>query len=142
MKALGRQLLVELYNCDNERINDIKAVEQAMLEATRRSGATIINSDFHEFSPYGISGVIVIAESHVTIHTWPEYNYAAVDVFTCGDHIDPWTIQEALKEYFISENTSSMEVKRGLFKTSPGEDLPFKAEESTTIGGRHGGYSS
>ncbi len=142
MKALGRQLLVELYNCDFDRINDTKSVEKAMIDATEQSGATIVNSDFHEFSPYGISGVIVIAESHVSIHTWPEYNYAAVDVFTCGDHIDPWTIQEALKSYFKSDSVSSMEVKRGLFKTQPGQDLPFKADESSVLGGHSQGHSS
>ena len=129
MKALGRQLLVELYNCNDDRINEVKAVESAMVDAVRSSGATIVNSEFHEFSPYGISGVVVIAESHVSIHTWPEYNYAAVDVFTCGEHIDPWVIQEALQQYFKSDTTSSMEIKRGLFKTAPGQDLPFKAEQ-------------
>ncbi len=133
MKALGRQLLVELYNCDDDRINDIGAVEEAMIEAVRRSGATIVNSEFHEFSPYGISGVVVIAESHVSIHTWPEYNYAAVDVFTCGDHIDPWKIQDALQQYLKSDTASSMEIKRGMFKTEPGQDLPFKANQSSIV---------
>ncbi len=142
MKALGRQLLVELYHCDADRINDTQAVERAMLEATERSGATVINSEFHEFSPYGISGMVIIAESHVSIHTWPEYQYAAVDIFTCGDHIDPWIVQEALKEYFKSDTVSSMEVKRGLFKTPPGEDLPFKADPASVANERKGGYSS
>ncbi|MEX2572903.1 MAG: adenosylmethionine decarboxylase, partial [Balneolaceae bacterium] len=90
MDSLGRQLLVEFYDCEKSKLNDVSYIEQALLQATRESRATVISHNFHKFSPYGVSGVIVIAESHVTIHTWPEYCYAAVDVFTCGDLIDPW----------------------------------------------------
>lgn len=129
MEALGRQILVEFYDCDSDKINDVSFVESAFLEATRQSKATIISHNFHKFSPHGISGVVVIAESHVTIHSWPEYNYAAVDIFTCGDTIDPWIIQEYLKEAFESKNISSMEMKRGLFKVQPGERLLFKPQK-------------
>lgn len=129
MEALGRQILVEFYDCDSDKINDVSFVESAFLEATRKSKATIISHNFHKFSPYGISGVVVIAESHVTIHSWPEYNYAAVDIFTCGDTIDPWVIQEYLKEAFESKNISSMEMKRGLFKVQPGQRLLFKPQK-------------
>lgn len=97
-----------------------------MLSGTKAAKATIISHNFHKFSPYGVSGMVVIAESHVAIHTWPEYNYAAVDIFTCGDTIDPWIIQEYLKEAFQSQNVSSMEMKRGLFKVPQGEKLLFK----------------
>lgn len=126
MEALGRQILVEFYDCDSAKINNVEFVESAFLEATRKSKATIISHNFHKFSPHGISGVVVIAESHVTIHSWPEYNYAAVDIFTCGDTIDPWVIQEYLKEAFGSTNISSMEMKRGMFKVQPGQKLLFK----------------
>lgn len=129
MEALGRQILVEFYDCDSDKINDVSFVESAFLEATRKSKATIISHNFHKFSPHGISGVVVIAESHVTIHSWPEYNYAAVDIFTCGDTIDPWVIQEYLKEAFDSKNISSMEMKRGLFKVQPGQRLLFKPQK-------------
>lgn len=129
MEALGRQILVEFYDCDSDKINDVSYVESAFLEATRKSKATIISHNFHKFSPHGISGVVVIAESHVTIHSWPEYNYAAVDIFTCGDTIDPWVIQEYLKEAFESKNISSMEMKRGLFRVQPGQKLLFKPEK-------------
>lgn len=129
MEALGRQILVEFYDCDSDKINDVSFVESAFLEATRKSKATIISHNFHKFSPHGISGVVVIAESHVTIHSWPEYNYAAVDIFTCGDTIDPWIIQEYLKEAFESKNISSMEMKRGLFRVQPGQKLLFKPEK-------------
>lgn len=128
MEALGRQILVEYYDCNSNKLNDVEFIESAFLEATRASKATVITHNFHKFSPYGVSGVIVIAESHVSIHTWPEYNYAAVDVFTCGDTIDPWVIQEFLKEALESQNTSSMEMKRGMFKVNPGERLLFKPQ--------------
>ena len=115
MHALGRQILVEFYDCDADILKDGEAVRDLMMDATLKSGATIVTDTFHSFSPYGVSGVIVIAESHVAIHTWPEHGYAAVDIFTCGDTINPWTIQQALEEGFASKRASSMELKRGLF---------------------------
>jgi len=126
MEALGRQILVEYYDCKEAKINDVDYIESSLIKATEASKATIISHNFHKFSPYGVSGVVVIAESHVAIHTWPEYNYAAVDIFTCGDTIDPWIIQEQLKEFFESKNVSSMEMKRGLFKVPQGQRLMFK----------------
>ncbi|HYW34929.1 MAG TPA: adenosylmethionine decarboxylase [Balneolaceae bacterium] len=126
MEALGRQILVEMYNCDSKKINDITYVKSSLVKAVEASQATIISHDFHKFSPHGISGVVVIAESHVSIHTWPEYNYAALDVFTCGETIDPWVIQENMKIAVQATNTTSMEMKRGLFEAQNGEELPFK----------------
>lgn len=131
MEALGRQILVEFYDCDQSKINDVSYIENSLIQATKASQATIISHNFHKFSPYGISGVVVIAESHVTIHTWPEYNYAAVDIFTCGETIDPWVIQEELKNYFESKSVSSMEMKRGLFKVPKGQKLLFKPSTSS-----------
>jgi S-adenosylmethionine decarboxylase len=133
MKALGRQILVEFYDCDADVINDVTMVEDILLTATRAAKASIISHNFHKFSPHGISGTVVIAESHVAIHTWPEYNYAAVDIFTCGETIDPWVIQEYIKEHFISQNVSSMEMKRGMFKVGPGEELLFKPKNSGAV---------
>jgi len=130
MKALGRQILVEYYDCDADVINDVAQVENILLTATRAAKASIISHNFHKFSPHGISGTVVIAESHVAIHTWPEYNYAAVDIFTCGETIDPWIIQEYIKEAFLSKNISSIEMKRGLFKVGPGEELLFKPKNA------------
>lgn len=130
MKALGRQILVEFYDCNSDIINEVDAIEGILLEGTRKSGATIISHNFHKFSPHGVSGMVVIAESHVAIHTWPEYGYAAVDIFTCGENIDPWVIQEHLREQFESSNVSSMELKRGLFKVQPGEELLFKPKDA------------
>ena len=128
MEALGRQILVEFYDCDQTKLNDVSFVEASLIDAAKASRATLISHNFHKFSPHGVSGVVVIAESHIAIHTWPEYLYAAVDIFTCGDAIDPWIIQEILKESFESKNVSSMEMKRGLFKVPEGQKLIFKPE--------------
>lgn len=128
MEALGRQILVEFYDCDQSKLNDVSFIEASLIDAAKASKATLISHNFHKFSPYGVSGVVVIAESHIAIHTWPEYLYAAVDIFTCGDTIDPWVIQEKLKESFESNNVSSMEMKRGLFKVPKGQKLLFKPE--------------
>ena len=89
MEALGRHILVEFYNCSPELMNDVVHIEKSMVEAAETAGATVINSTFHHFSPYGVSGVVVIQESHLAIHTWPEFGYAAVDLFTCGDSVNP-----------------------------------------------------
>lgn len=121
MQALGRQILVEFYDCDIDILKDEQAVRKAMIEACEIGKATVVTDTFHSFSPYGVSGVVVIAESHVAIHTWPEYGYAAVDIFTCGDTINPWMLFTKLKEAFKSKLDSKMELKRGLFDMSPNE---------------------
>lgn len=114
MQALGRQILIEFYDCQSEVLTDKNRIRQYMLEAARYAGATVISDTFHQFKPDGISGVVVIAESHISIHTWPEHRYAAVDVFTCGDSVDPWGVPRYLQEKLHAKNVSSMEIKRGL----------------------------
>ena len=86
--ALGRQLTIEFYDCDPRILADAPRMEQIFLDAARRSHATIIQSCFHAFTPQGVSGVVIISESHFAVHAWPEHDYAAVDIFTCGDSID------------------------------------------------------
>jgi S-adenosylmethionine decarboxylase len=116
LKALGRQILAEFFNCDPQIINDVEKVEQYMKRAAIECGAAIVNSVFHTFNPHGISGVVVIAESHLAIHTWPEYSYAAVDVFTCGNSVDPWIATRTLQEYLRAESIKSIELNRGELK--------------------------
>ena len=113
MKSLGRHILVEFHGCNADILNDVPHIEQDMLEAAKQSGATIINSVFHHFAPFGVSGVIVIQESHLAIHTWPEYRYAAVDLFTCGDTVNPWVSYKHLKKAFQAEHGSAIELNRG-----------------------------
>ena len=113
MNALGQHILVEFVGCDPHILNEVTTIEQGMLEAAERANATIINSTFHYFSPYGVSGVVVIQESHLAVHTWPEYRYAAVDLFTCGDDVDPWKAFDYLKDVFKAQNYSALETRRG-----------------------------
>ena len=112
MSALGNHILVEFMRCEPNIMNDVSRIERDMVEAARKAGATVINSTFHHFSPYGVSGVVVIEESHLAIHTWPEYGYAAVDLFTCGE-MDAWISFDYLKECFKSASYSAIEMKRG-----------------------------
>ncbi len=112
-KTLGRHILVEFFGCTPDIMNDVIKIETSMVSAAREADATVINSTFHHFSPYGVSGVVVIQESHLAIHTWPEYGYAAVDVFTCGDHVNPWICYDYLKKAFEAEYGSAMELNRG-----------------------------
>ncbi|MHB0884597.1 MAG: adenosylmethionine decarboxylase [Bacillota bacterium] len=116
MNALGRHILAELYGCNSESLNDLKKVEKAMVSAALKSGAEVREVAFHKFSPQGVSGVVVISESHLAIHTWPEYGYAAVDVFTCGDQVDPWIACDYINEAFGAKNVTTNEVKRGVFE--------------------------
>ena len=125
MKSLGKHLIVELYGCSSELLNNLVQVEKILIEAVELSKATIVQPVFHHFSPHGISGVVVIAESHFTIHTWPEYGYCALDIFTCGDQIDPDESLQFMKNKFQADNMSVMEIKRGTLDV-PSQDLRHK----------------
>jgi S-adenosylmethionine decarboxylase proenzyme len=127
LNALGRQVLVEFYHCDAAILNDCEKIAAAMDEAARMAGATVVEKVFHLFNPHGISGVVVIAESHLSIHTWPEYGYAAVDLFTCGDEIQPEIAFEYLKRTLRAESVSVMELKRGILE-SRGRRLRHKPD--------------
>jgi len=113
LPSLGRHILAELTGCDPERLEQVGHVREAMVDAALAAGALVVGESFHHFSPHGVSGVVVISESHLAIHTWPEYGFAAVDLFTCGDAVDPWTALDRLKEAFGAQQTSAMEVRRG-----------------------------
>jgi S-adenosylmethionine decarboxylase len=128
MNSLGRHLLTEFYGCDRKTLNDSDRIKKIMEEAAITSGASIVQSVFHLFNPHGVSGVVVIAESHLTIHTWPEYGYSAVDIFTCGEEVDPWRAHHYLKEKLGAGSTSTVEMLRGRID-SHGEELRHKPLE-------------
>jgi len=113
IEQLGRHILVEMYNCDKAVLNDHKLIEQYMNEAAEKAGATVVQSVIHMFNPWGVSGAVIIKESHLTIHTWPEYGYAAIDLFTCGDSVNPLVGFDYLKEMLKSDKTEIREVARG-----------------------------
>ena len=113
MDRLGKHLIIELFDCDSRIISDFKAVDTQLIEAVRLSGATIIRSFFHLFPPNGVSGIVVVAESHFSIHTWPEYGYSALDIFTCGDRIKSKDALNYLKKHLKAKKSSMMELHRG-----------------------------
>ena len=88
MVSLGKHWIIECYECDRDTIDSPVLLESIFLEAADRAGATVMGSQFKTFEPQGVSGVVIIAESHFTVHTWPEHRYAAVDIFTCGESIN------------------------------------------------------
>lgn len=88
-QQLGTHLVVEIKECCVEALNNMDLISQALVEGALKAGATVLDTKFHQFKPQGVSGVVVLSESHISIHTWPEYRYAAVDIFTCGTHVDP-----------------------------------------------------
>ena len=124
MATLGRHLLQELFGCDEGILNDRETIERIMNDAALASGATVLESVFHRFNPHGISGVVVIAESHFAIHTWPEFRYAAVDIFTCGDDVDPWKAHDYIKSELKAESASTVEMRRGELDLHSGSLLP------------------
>ncbi|MDD5398522.1 MAG: adenosylmethionine decarboxylase [Dehalococcoidia bacterium] len=119
MAALGKHLLLELKDCDAGLLNDMDYLREALNAVAVLIGATVIKDSFYQFSPQGISGVVIIAESHISIHTWPEFCYAAVDVFTCGEVIQPAKAVKPLAERLKAKSTSYIELKRGIPMESP-----------------------
>jgi S-adenosylmethionine decarboxylase len=118
LNALGRHLLLELKNCNLEVLNDLEFLKRCLYDAAQQIGATVVNECFYEFSPHGISGVLVISESHLCIHTWPEYGYAAVDIFTCGDSVKPELAIKPFVEKLGAKDSSYVELKRGILQNN------------------------
>ena len=128
---LGQHVLAEFFECDPNILNSIDKVEKYLVDAALECGATIVQKCFHMFNPYGVSGVVIISESHLAIHTWPELGYAAVDLFTCGDKCDPKISYEFLKKKFHCQNATFTELKRGILNknTMKVSEKPFVIAE-------------
>lgn len=120
--GLGLQIAIELYSCDRQRLDDVEFIRQTMLGAAREAGAQIVTELFHRFSPHGVSGVVIITESHLAIHTWPEHGYAAVDLFTCGDRLASDKAIHHLRKSLKSKRVSSVALCRGPFIVKQIED--------------------
>jgi S-adenosylmethionine decarboxylase len=110
---LACQTLLELHECDRAMLNEPAALKQLLITAVQRAGGTIVAEVFHTFSPHGVTGVIVIAESHVAIHTWPERGYAAVDIFSCGPKLDHASIREAIQAQLGAARVETRQLTRG-----------------------------
>lgn len=127
--AIGRHLVADFKLCDYVRLSDTQTVEQSMLNAARVSGATIVDSKFRHFDPHGVSGFVIISESHFSIHTWPEYSYAAVDIFTCGDGIDFDIALESLKKAFGAQ---TVEIVADMYRGAGNLHSPYALDITST----------
>ncbi len=132
MKILGRHLIVEYSGCDRQILDDSERLEKYLNQAVRESGATIVESVFHRYNPQGVSGVVVIAESHCSIHTWPEYGYAAVDFFTCGQSVDPVLAHQYMEQKMRAESSTIKELERGI-PSDTHEILKHKADAPEAV---------
>ncbi len=112
--SLGSHLLIELFGCDGRALEAEATVGRAMRDAAVVSEATVVAESFHEFRPFGVSGAVIIQESHYTIHTWPEHQYAAVDLFYCGGTVKVHRAVELLRERFRPKRIKFLVVRRGL----------------------------
>jgi len=112
-KSLGKHILLDLYNCELESLNNVETIEKILEKSAKEANTTILQKSFHKFNPHGISGFILIAESHLSIHVWPEYRYAAIDIYTCGDKAMPEKAMKVLIEEFKPKSFSMVKHDRG-----------------------------
>ena len=111
-------MLLELKDCNREVLDDLDFLRDCLNQAAICCGATVVGESFYHFSSHGVSGVANIAESHISIHTWPEYRYAAVDVFTCGDRVKPGEAAKLIVEKLEAKSYSVVELRRGIVEDS------------------------
>lgn len=110
---VGFQKTLDFYGCNNTLINSCEFIEKTLLEATKLMRLTIVNATIHSFSPIGVSGVIVIQESHIAIHTWPEHNYASIDIFTCNDRYNLENGIAHIQKAFQANHLEEQDLARG-----------------------------
>ena len=111
-KEFGKHYLVELIHCDRTKLRYVKDVKRVFLRAAKESKASIIESNFYQFAPVGVTGIIFIKESHFSVHTWPEDRYAAFDILTCGT-MDPEAAIEVMRKGFCAKRVIKKIIKRG-----------------------------
>ncbi len=114
MKTIGEHYIVEASGCNPEIIGDIERVQHILVKAAEKANVRVWAVSFHRFPPNGVSGVIVISESHLSIHTWPEYGYAALDIYTCGEHSKPEEAVNYILEEFKASSVHISEITRGI----------------------------
>ena len=125
MYSLLKLVLIDLYECDHGRLLDPDLIREGMVKAAELMGAEVIGHSFHTFKPWGVSGTVTIAESHLAVHTWPEYNFAAVTFETCGEHMDHRKAYRYLIQFFGAKCPKITYQKRG-FVDSAGREIPYK----------------
>ena len=112
--ALGKHLLIDFHECPFDQLNDIEWIRSTLLDAAKHIRATVVTNIFHRFAPQGVSGVVVIAESHLAIHTWPEFGVAAIDLFSCGDSIDSAALAPFIGKKLQAQSWQTTEHQRGV----------------------------
>lgn len=112
MKGVGTHLVLELWGCAN--LNSLEIVEQALRDIVAAIDVTLLDLKVYPFSPQGVTGAAIVAESHIIIHTWPEHGYAAIDIFTCGGERDYAAAIDAVREHFTPERVQAMNMVRGI----------------------------
>jgi S-adenosylmethionine decarboxylase len=115
MKVIGKHLTVDMYGCGFEQLNNLEFIKNAMLAAVSEANMTLLNFTYHKFEPQGLTALALLAESHMSIHTYPEMGYAAIDVFTCGDHSRPDLAVQVLNRFLQPEKTKTTNIRRGDF---------------------------
>jgi len=117
MKVLGRHIIAEMYGCNSGLLSDLDKAIAVLREAVEVSGATYLGEFHKRFEPWGgVTVIIALAESHISLHTWPEYGYAALDIFTCGEKADPWKAYDHVVKNFRPEKVNVTEMVRGLIR--------------------------
>jgi S-adenosylmethionine decarboxylase len=137
MKALGIHLLIELCSCNAQKLDNMDYLEKIMAHGAEVAGATVLKTAFQDFNPQGVSGVVVIAESHLTIHTWPEYGYAAIDIFTCGTKVDPWKAAGFLRQELEAQDMQVRDFHRGLPSSNEEENQEPRFIPHAACGNSH-----
>lgn len=114
VEQLGTHIIAEFHGCTN--LNDAKTLKGELVKAAEAAGATVLNVYTHQFAPQGTSGLVLLQESHLSIHTWPEFGYAAIDIYTCGAHVHSQLAIDSLSEYFKPTCVRQLEIERGYDK--------------------------
>lgn len=132
MATLGKHIILEMKGCCKETINNVDAVRDILTKATEAMRATLVDVVCHRFSPHGVTGVAILAESHISVHTWPEYGYVAVDIFICGNAVNPENAASYVIQSFHAKETSTLELRRGdILSPMTCNDEPIKINLNT-----------
>lgn len=123
MDTYSRHCILELWGCNQELLNDVNFVEKMMIDAALQAGAEVREVVFHQFTPQGVSGAVIVSESHLTIHTCPEHGYASIDIFTCGRRINPQKAASIIAQKLEANRICKMNMERGLGRVNIVKDF-------------------
>ncbi|MGK7901696.1 MAG: adenosylmethionine decarboxylase [Hormoscilla sp.] len=119
LRTVGVHCVLELYNCPASLLNNTSFIKEALRSAARKAQSTLLGEVSYAFSPLGVTALVLLAESHISIHTWPESGYAAADVFTCGEHTEPESACQYLVQAFQAEEHLLLKFPRRRLSASP-----------------------